>query len=183
MNYKLKFTSQEAAEDDQEGAAAGQKNSDIQRIKEIVFRGKPKRVFRSNKTKDVAFHDPKRVHTALREFNDMSANKVFQAIIEQIAQFENEEKAKLQQFQKIQAKTGVTPNSQLDQMTQEEVMANVEKMLQSEKQSMKATPKVQAAAEFDLNEGIVSVKAAAKPAEKKPVSRATTAESTQELQS
>ena len=183
MNYKLKFTSQEAAEDDQEGAAAGQKNSDIQRIKEIVFRGKPKRVFRSNKTKDVAFHDPKRVHTALREFNDMSANKVFQAIIEQIAQFENEEKAKLQQFQKIQAKTGVTPNSQLDQMTQEEVMANVEKMLQSEKQSMKATPKVQAAAEFDLNEGIVSVKAAAKPAEQKPVSRATTAESTQELQS
>lgn len=183
MNYKLKFTTQEAAEDDQEGAAAGQKNSDIQRIKEIVFRGKPKRVFRSNKTKDVAFHDPKRVHTALREFNDMSANKVFQAIIEQIAQFENEEKAKLQQFQKIQAKTGVTPNSQLDQMTQEEVMANVEKMLQSEKQSMKATPKVQAAAEFDLNEGIVSVKAAAKPAEKKPVSRATTAESTQELQS
>jgi hypothetical protein len=76
MNYKLKFT--EAAEDEQEGAgAAGQKNSDIQRIKEIVFRGKPKRVFRSNRTKDVAFHDPKRVHTALREFNDMSANKVF----------------------------------------------------------------------------------------------------------
>jgi hypothetical protein len=70
-------------------------------------------------------------------------------------------------------------------MTQEEVMANVEKMLLSEKQSMKATPKVQAAAEFDLNEGIVSVKAAAKPAEKKPpASRATTADSSaQELQS
>ena len=65
-------------------------------------------------------------------------------------------------------------------------MANVEKMLQSEKQSMKATPKVQAAAEFDLNEGIVSVKAAAKPTDKKPAaaSRATTANSsTQELQS
>lgn len=55
------------------------------RIKEIVFRGKPKRVFKSNRTKDVAFHDPKRVHTALREFNDLSANKVFQNIIDQIA--------------------------------------------------------------------------------------------------
>ncbi len=65
--------------DEAEGAAAQGKRgeSDIQRIKEIVFRGKPKRVFRGNRTKDVAFHDPKRVHTALREFNDMSANKVF----------------------------------------------------------------------------------------------------------
>jgi hypothetical protein len=41
-------------------------------------------------------------------------------------------------------------------MTQEEVMASVEKMLQNEKQVIKATPKVQAAAEFDLNEGVVS---------------------------
>ena len=37
-------------------------------------------------------------------------------------------------------------------------MANVEKMLLNEKQSIKATPKLQAAAEFDLNEGVVSVK-------------------------
>ena len=35
-------------------------------------------------------------------------------------------------------------------------MASVEKMLQNEKQVIKATPKVQAAAEFDLNEGVVS---------------------------
>ena len=46
-------------------------------MKDIVFRGKPRRVFKSNKTTNVAFHDPKRVHTALREFNDLSANKVF----------------------------------------------------------------------------------------------------------
>ena len=40
-------------------------------------------------------------------------------------------------------------------------MANVEKMLQNEKQSMKTVAKVNtSAAEFDLNEGIVSVKAA-----------------------
>lgn len=121
-----------------------------------MFRGKPKRVFRSNRTKDVAFHDPKRVHTALREFNDMSANKVFQAIIEQIAQFESEEKAKLQQFQKVQGgnanKTVPTSN---DQLSAAEVMANVERMLANEKQVIKATPKQAAAAEFDLNEGIV----------------------------
>ena len=97
MNYKLKFTGAAGEDENNEGEKDGShKSSDIQRIKEIVFRGKPKRVFRSNRTKDVAFHDPKRVHTALREFNDMSANKVFQAIIEQIAQFENEEKAKLE---------------------------------------------------------------------------------------
>ena len=97
MNYKLSFADKEEGEE--EGGAKGGKkslNSDIQRIKEIVFRGKPKRVFRSNRKADVPFQDPKRVHTALREFNDMSANKVFQAIIEQIAQFESEEKAKLQ---------------------------------------------------------------------------------------
>ena len=93
----------------------------------------------------------------------MSANKVFQAIIEQIAQFESEEKAKLQQFQKIAAKSGsaATNPVEFDQMTQEEVIANVEKMLLNEKQSMKTVAKVNtAAAEFDLNEGVVSVKAA-----------------------
>ena len=65
----------------------------------------------------------------------MSANKVFQAIIEQIAQFESEEKAKLQQFQKIAAKSGsaATNPVEFDQMTQEEVIANVEKMLLNEK--------------------------------------------------
>ena len=38
----------------------------MQKFKEIVFRGKPRRLFKSNKNKDIAFHDPKRVHTALR---------------------------------------------------------------------------------------------------------------------
>ena len=46
-------------------------------MKEIIFKGKPKRAFKSKKDKNVVFSDPKRVHTALREFNDMSANKVF----------------------------------------------------------------------------------------------------------
>ena len=141
LNYNLKF--QEGAAADDEGPAKA--SSDIAKIKEIVFRGKPKRVFKSNRTKDVAFYDPKRVHTALREFNDMSANKVFQAIIEQIAQFENEEKAKLQQFQKLQGKAGAPVVSDIGQLSQAEVIANVERMLQNEKQSIKSLPKAQAA--------------------------------------
>jgi len=74
-------------------------------------------------------------------------------------------------------------------MTQEEVMANVEKMLQNEKQSMKTVAKVNtAAAEFDLNEGIVSVKAApakssATPAGgvKPPATRASEAPTQQQM--
>ena len=74
LNYELKFT--QKSEDQIEKQTAN-KEADIAKIKEIVFRGKPRRLFKSNKNKDVAFHDPKRVHTALREFNDLSANKVF----------------------------------------------------------------------------------------------------------
>ncbi len=55
-------------------------------------------------------------------------------------------------------------------------MANVERMLQSEKQSAKALPKVQAAAEFDMNEGIVSVKATPAASVKPPTTRQTTAD-------
>jgi hypothetical protein len=97
LNYKLGY-----AETNDEGQQAEDKvekrEKEIERMKEIVFRGKPRRVYRSNKGKDVSFQDPKRVHTALREFNDMSANKVFANIIEQIALLENEEKAKQLQF-------------------------------------------------------------------------------------
>jgi hypothetical protein len=80
MNYNLNFQNDakgEGAAEEAEGGKGKSLHSDIQKIKEIVFRGKPKRVFRGNRARDVAFHDPKRVHTALREFNDMSANKVF----------------------------------------------------------------------------------------------------------
>lgn len=42
-------------------------------------------------------------------------------------------------------------------------MANVERMLQNEKQTMKSLPKSSAVQEFDLNEGIVSVTKTVKP--------------------
>lgn len=55
-------------------------------MRDIVFNGKPKRVYLTNKNlEEVSFQDPKRVHQALREFNDLSANKVFQNMLDQIA--------------------------------------------------------------------------------------------------
>ena len=67
----------------------------------------------------------------------------------------------------------------IGQLSQAEVIANVERMLQNEKQSIKSLPKAQANQEFDMNEGIVSVaKGPTKPGAKaeKGSSRATTAE-------
>jgi hypothetical protein len=47
-------------------------------MKNIIFNGKPKRVFLTNRNiEEVNFQDPKRVHQCLREFNDLSANSVF----------------------------------------------------------------------------------------------------------
>ncbi len=64
LNYNLKFSHSE--DDDKQKKA--DKEADIRKINDIVFRGKPKRVFKSNKNRDIAFHDPKRVHTALRVY-------------------------------------------------------------------------------------------------------------------
>lgn len=54
---------------------------ELDRVREIIFKNKPKRVFRSINAAQTPLEDPKRVHSALREFNDLSANKVFQNII------------------------------------------------------------------------------------------------------
>jgi len=47
-------------------------------------------MYKTNKNKKISYQDPKRVHTCLREFNDQSANKVFQGILSQIQEMENE---------------------------------------------------------------------------------------------
>ena len=83
LNYRIKF---EPHHHDK----ASEKPIDPTKMKQIIFNGKPKRAYRANVQKDVSFSDPKRVHTALREFNDLSANKVFQGILEQIQQLESE---------------------------------------------------------------------------------------------
>lgn len=63
---------------------------DAQKLNQIIFNNKPKRVYKANRSAAVAFSDAKRVHTALREFNDLSANSVFQNITAQIEQMEQD---------------------------------------------------------------------------------------------
>ena len=57
----------------------------------IIFNNKPKRAYKANRSTKLLFSDPTRVHIALREFNDISANSVFQKVLEQIEASEQEE--------------------------------------------------------------------------------------------
>lgn len=63
---------------------------DTSRLNALIFQRKPKRAFKANRNADIPFNDPKRVHTALREFNDLSANAVFQNLMSTIEQMEND---------------------------------------------------------------------------------------------
>lgn len=63
---------------------------DPAKLNTIIFSNKPKRVYKANRSAAIAFNDAKRVHTALREFNDLSANAVFQNIVAQIEQMDND---------------------------------------------------------------------------------------------
>ena len=67
---------------------------DPAKLNEIVFLGKPKRVYKANRSTAIAFNDAKRVHTALREFNDLSANAVFQNILHQIESMDGDDQFK-----------------------------------------------------------------------------------------
>lgn len=112
---------------------------DLSRIKEVIFTGKPRREFKANaNTDDVKVSDPKRVHQALREFNDLSASDVFTKMLQQIAQLESENPSS-------------TTIVNFDE-NPEEVIKNVERMLEKEKASSKAATKV-TTINFDLNEG------------------------------
>jgi hypothetical protein len=73
FNYNLGFKSNEQPKD----------SEDLTKMKDIIFNGKPKRVYRTNRNLEaVSLQDPKRVHQALREFNDLSANSVFQHMLD-----------------------------------------------------------------------------------------------------
>ena len=78
FNYNRSFVGSKAEVSDD--------SNRINKMKNIVFQGKPKRIFRTNRNlENVTLHDPKRVHQALREFGDMSASSVFQHMLDQIA--------------------------------------------------------------------------------------------------
>ena len=51
------------------------KETELQKIKNVVFNGKPKRIYKTNRNiTEVPLKDPKRVYQCLREFNDLQAN-------------------------------------------------------------------------------------------------------------
>jgi hypothetical protein len=74
LNYNLKATEE----------ATPAALVDTSKFNAIIFNSKPKRVYKANRSANLAFSDAKRVHTALREFNDLSASAVFQGILESI---------------------------------------------------------------------------------------------------
>jgi len=60
-----------------------QNQQEVSNMKDIIFGGRPKRVYRTNRNIDqITLQDPKRVHQCLREFNDLSANSVFKHMLE-----------------------------------------------------------------------------------------------------
>ena len=62
----------------------------------------------------MSFQDPKRVHTALREFNDLSANAVFGKIISQIQEIEDQ--AKSSKISGLQRRGTLAPKSHSENM-------------------------------------------------------------------
>lgn len=176
-------------------------------LNNIVFNQKPKRVYKANKSANIGLHDAKRVHTALREFNDMSANAVFNNILQQIEELDEAKNFKVQFnapqkpkprgslaggsagddfFDEKAARSGtMVGKGGFDQQpqgvkalqtmldsenaTQEDIIANVEVMLSSEKRTneklKKGVPKSDPQAQgFDLNTGVLApVKAVEKP--------------------
>jgi len=76
----------EAAEAAFTEKASDKNKLELGKMKGIIFEGKPKRIYRTNRNLEaVTLQDPKRVHQALREFNDLSANRVFEQMLNQIA--------------------------------------------------------------------------------------------------
>jgi len=180
-NYRRQFKMEAAAVDEGDAAeGAGfvediDNQYEVSKMKDIIFSCKPKRVYLTNRNIDaVGFQDPKRIHQALREFNDLSANSVFQHMLEQIAQLEKDQLMKDGGlgFAEIggkamskKKKAGVTAGGAdgsttggdgADDETNEDVIKNVQKMLAQQKKADEAQAKKGAKlVKFDLNEGMV----------------------------
>lgn len=144
-------------------------------MKDVIFRGKPKRMFLSRDNVDeVGFPDPKRVHQCLREFNDMSANSVFQSMLEQIVQLEKDQAksgGSALGFSSIGGKNitrrtsvmgkGAGAMSPEDAAKAEEeastadIIANVERMLAAERKAAGEISKSKHLTTFNMNEGVL----------------------------
>lgn len=90
------------------GVKASTQTVDPAKIKQIIFNGKPKRVYKASQNSSISFQDPKRVHLALKEFNDLSANELFSKMIQQMQEIQNQEKGgiNLQRRGTMAAKSG-----------------------------------------------------------------------------
>ena len=140
-------------------------------MKDIIFSGRPKRVYRTNRNiEQITLQDPKRVHQCLREFNDLSANSVFKHMLEQIAALEKDEAAagglgftsiggkQIARKATIKKAAADSEASALAEESNEAMIENVQKMLEKEKAAAKATTKGGGKMiSFDLNEGLVGV--------------------------
>ena len=74
MNFNLRFDSEKSTE----------KHKNVKKLTGLIDKVNPRRQFRSGKIGLMDIKDPKRVHSALREFNDLSATRVYNHINEQI---------------------------------------------------------------------------------------------------
>ena len=127
LNYNKFFKKpvEKADEEVEENVIDIVTGGELNKMNQIIFDGKPKRVYRTNRNLEaVALQDPKRVHQALREFNDISANSVFQQMLEQIAQIEKDQAASGSLGFISSAPGGANENEDPS-----EVIKNVEKML------------------------------------------------------
>jgi hypothetical protein len=177
LNYKLKVQ-----DPNQEQST----HVDPAKLKQIIFNGKPKRMYKANRNKKISFQDPKRVHTCLREFNDQSANKVFQGILNQIQEMENEKSdPKKAGFRRNTTAIGKSGRGDMNDLTAaggrkhddgvgfgqtglesmdlemasaEEIIANVERMIKQEETKNNALKKDKKAGEktLDLDVGLAS---------------------------
>ena len=81
-----------------------EKHQHIEKMLDLVENTNPKRAFKSTKIYSMKLEDPKRVHTCLREFNDLSASWMYKNITETIARMvKYDEKERL----KTQAEEGL----------------------------------------------------------------------------
>ena len=75
MNFEIRFQKSQQKEPLQ----------NIQKLVLLVDKAQPKREFKSKKLVSMGLHDPKRIHSCLREFNDLSATRIFNAISQEMS--------------------------------------------------------------------------------------------------
>lgn len=77
-----------------------EKHEHIEKMLDLVEQTNPKRVYKSSKIYTMKLEDPKRVHSCLREFNDLSASRLYKHIFETIARmvrYEERDRLKAEQ--------------------------------------------------------------------------------------